>query len=72
MSKRAAMKTSEREMSYRKRKTVGPLQALTKAQGEYINAILANTLKGRLIFDEKVMRVIEVGCESSCLDIFYK
>ena len=67
MSKRAAMKTSEREMSYRRRdgrkatkndefelldiidlvverKTVGPLQALTKAQGEYINAILANTI----------------------------
>jgi phosphate starvation-inducible PhoH-like protein len=67
MSKKATMKTSEREMTYRRRegrkvsknddfelldivdlvverKVLEPIQALTKAQGAYINAILDNVI----------------------------
>jgi len=67
MSKKAAMKTSEREMTYRRRdsrkisknddfelldivdlvverRILEPIQALTKAQGAYINAILDNII----------------------------
>ena len=67
MSKKATMKTSEREITYRRRdgrkisknedfevlnivdlvverKVLEPLQALTKAQGAYINAILDNVI----------------------------
>lgn len=67
MSKKAAMKTSEREMSYRRRdnrkitknddfelldivdlvierRVLEPVQALTKAQGSYIKAILDNII----------------------------
>ncbi len=67
MSKKATMKTSEREIIYRRRdgrkiiknedfevlnivdlvverKVLEPLQALTKAQGAYINAILDNVI----------------------------
>ena len=67
MSKKATMKTSNREMTYRRRdgrkdsrsddfelldlvdlvverKILEPIQALTKAQGAYINAILDNVI----------------------------
>jgi phosphate starvation-inducible protein PhoH len=67
MSKKATMKTSEREMTYRRRegrkvsknddfelldivdlvverKVLEPIQALIKAQGAYINAILDNVI----------------------------
>jgi len=67
MSKKATMKTSNREMTYRRRdgrkdsrnddfelldivdlvverKVLEPIQALTKAQGAYINAILDNII----------------------------
>ena len=67
MSKKATRKTSEREMTYRRRegrkvsknddfelldivdlvverKVLEPIQALTKAQGAYINAILDNVI----------------------------
>ncbi|MFA5925281.1 MAG: hypothetical protein WC856_29090 [Methylococcaceae bacterium] len=69
MSKKATMKTSEREMTYRRRdgrkvsknddfelldivdlvverKVLEPIQALTKAQGAYINAILYKRYPG--------------------------